>query len=162
MRDAAGNVFALGARKTASARVWLKEGDGAFTVNSLPLHSYFPRVWHRTVAMEALSITETLGAVDVGVSVRGGGKSGQAGAVRHGVAKALLAWKSGLLPILAACECVLCSVTTPFFLPSPLLSLTNTHTLVTAAGLLMRDPRMKERKKPGQKGARAKFQWVRR
>ena len=187
VRDAAGRAGALGGRKTSSARVWVKEGDGRFSVNSLPLHKYFPRHIHRTLAMEPLTATQAVGAFDVDVSVRGGGLSGQAGAVRHGLAKALVNWDPNLSPLLKASECFalvsrararvcvcgvkwhLSSIVTmspsisyqhspPTLPPRPPRPFPNPLT----AGMLVRDPRMKERKKPGQKGARAKFQWVRR
>ncbi len=98
-RDAAGRVYAVGGRKTSSARVWVSEGDGLFTVNRKPLQLYFGRLAHRLQAMGPLTATQAVGAFNVDVSVRGGGLSGQAGAIRHGLAKALSAFDPNLKPV---------------------------------------------------------------
>jgi small subunit ribosomal protein S9 len=110
----------------------IPEGTGVAIVNRKPLDDYFDREVMKTVIMQPFELTETMGNYDLYVNVRGGGKSGQAGAIRHGIAKALLQSDPELRPILKK------------------------------AGLLTRDARMKERKKYGQKGARARFQFSKR
>jgi small subunit ribosomal protein S9 len=132
MRDAQGRAYATGRRKTSVARVWVAEGDGAFTVNGRPLAEYFTSLAHRKHGLEPLIATQACGGLDVWLTVRGGGPSGQAGAVRHGLAKAMARYDPFLKPVLRR------------------------------FGLLTRDPRMVERKKPGQAKARKKFQWVKR
>jgi small subunit ribosomal protein S9 len=125
--------YATGKRKNAIARVWLAPGSGTVTVNKRrSLLEYFPRETLRIIAEQALSITNTHGRFDIYVLASGGGISGQAGAVRHGIAKALEAYDETLRPVLKK------------------------------AGLLTRDSREKERKKYGQKGARARFQYSKR
>ncbi len=125
--------YGTGRRKTATARVRLiPEGSGVAIVNRKPLEDYFDRDVMKTVIMQPFEITETVDSFDLYVNVRGGGKSGQAGAIRHGISKALLQSDPELRPTLKK------------------------------AGFLTRDARMKERKKYGQKGARARFQFSKR
>ena len=124
--------YATGKRKTAVARVWLKPGKGKIEINRRLFEDYFPRDTLRMTILQPLELTNTLGQFDVHVNVTGGGGSGQAGAIRHGVSKALLAYNESLRDILKK------------------------------AGFITRDPRVKERKKYGQKGARARFQYSKR
>lgn len=125
--------YGTGRRKTATARVRLiPDGSGVAIVNRKPLNDYFDRDVMKTVIMQPFELTETVDSFDLYVNVRGGGKSGQAGAIRHGISKALLQSDPELRPTLKK------------------------------AGLLTRDARMKERKKYGQKGARARFQFSKR
>src|SRR5579863_9134056 len=121
-----------GRRKTAIARVHLAPGAGKITVNGRPFDNYFPTDTLRMVVMQPLAATESAAKYDVRVNVEGGGPNGQAGAVRHGIARALLTVDAALRPTLKA------------------------------AGLLTRDPRMRERKKYGQPGARKRFQYSKR
>jgi small subunit ribosomal protein S9 len=121
-----------GRRKTAVARVRLLVGSGKVVVNGRPFENYFLTDTLRTVALRPLTLTETANKFDVQVNVRGGGPTGQAGAFRHGLARALLQADPTLRPTLKA------------------------------DGLLTRDPRMKERKKYGQPGARKRFQYSKR
>ena len=122
-----------GRRKTATARVRLiPEGSGLTVVNRKPLDDYFDRDAMKMMVMQAFELTETVGKFDLYANVRGGGKAGQAGAIRHGIARALLQSDPELRQILKK------------------------------AGFLTRDARMKERKKYGQKGARARFQFSKR
>ena len=124
--------YGTGRRKTSIARVWLKPGGGTITVNRRPFEDYFPRETLRMVICQPLQVTSTLGQFDANINVGGGGPSGQAGAVRHGIARALLHFDDKLRQALKR------------------------------AGLLTRDPRMRERKKYGQPGARQKFQYSKR
>ena len=121
-----------GRRKTAIARVRLAHGAGKITVNGRPFDNYFPTDTLRMVVMQPLAAIEGAAKYDVRVNVEGGGPNGQAGAVRHGIARALLLVDAALRPTLKA------------------------------AGLLTRDPRMRERKKYGQPGARKRFQYSKR
>ena len=121
-----------GRRKTAVARVRLAAGTGKFTINGRPMTSYFPVESMRMAALQAFAATGTVDKFDTLVTVNGGGLSGQATAVRHGIARALLTVDANLRPILKA------------------------------EGLLTRDPRMRERKKYGQPGARKRFQYSKR
>src|SRR5688500_13660020 len=121
-----------GRRKTAVARVRLASGSGKVTVNGRPLENYFLTETLRTVALQALAATEQTTKFDVRVNVSGGGLNGQAGAVRHGIARALLKVDANLRPRLKQ------------------------------DGLLTRDPRKKARKKYGQPGARKRFQYSKR
>lgn len=91
----AGRYYATGKRKNAIARVWIKKGKGAITVNGRQLDVYFGRPTSRMIIMQPLETTDNAGQFDITVTVSGGGLSGQAGAVRHGIAKALLAYDSG-------------------------------------------------------------------
>ena len=124
--------YGTGRRKTSIARVWLRPGVGNILVNRRPFEEYFPRETLRMVICQPLQLTSTLGQFDALVNVGGGGPSGQAGAVRHGIARALLEFDDKLRQALKR------------------------------AGCLTRDPRMKERKKYGQPGARSKFQYSKR
>jgi len=121
-----------GRRKTAVARVRLAAGNGKITVNGRTFENYFPTEAQRVTVTQPLTLTETAAKFDVQVSVTGGGPFGQAGAVRHGIARALLEADLKLRPALKA------------------------------DGLLTRDPRMRERKKYGQPGARKRFQYSKR
>jgi small subunit ribosomal protein S9 len=123
---------AKGKRKTASARVRLRLGAGNILVNGRPLDEFFGRGTLRIVVHEPLEVTNSAGRYDITASVTGGGPTGQAGALRHGIARAL----ERLDPTL--------------------------RTALKRAGLLMRDARKKERKKYGQRGARARYQFSKR
>jgi small subunit ribosomal protein S9 len=129
---AASTYYGTGRRKTSVARVWLRPGSGAIRVNQRPFEDYFPRETLRMIICQPLQLTNTLGQFDASINVGGGGPTGQAGAVRHGIARALLEFDLQLRQALKR------------------------------AGLLTRDPRMKERKKYGQPGARSKFQYSKR
>ena len=121
-----------GRRKTAVARVRLASGTGKIVVNGRPFENYFPLESLRVTAIQPLTITGTADKFDAQITVTGGGSSGQAGAVRHSLARALLTVDANLRPTLKA------------------------------EGLLTRDPRMRERKKYGQPGARKRFQYSKR
>ncbi|MCC7297582.1 MAG: 30S ribosomal protein S9 [Bacteroidia bacterium] len=121
-----------GRRKAAVARVYLTEGSGKITVNNREFANYFPLEWHRTSIESPLNLTDNAGKFDIKVNVRGGGQSGQAQAVRLGIAKAL--------------------VDSNVELKSALRN----------AGFMTRDSRVVERKKPGQKKARKRFQFSKR
>ncbi len=123
---------ATGRRKSSVARVNLTPGDGKIKVNKRPFEAYFTRETDRIAILEPLNLTNTLKKFDIVVSVKGGGSSGQAGAFRLGLARALTLFDAENKPTLKKALC------------------------------LRRDSRMKERQKPGQKGARKKFQWVKR
>jgi small subunit ribosomal protein S9 len=127
-----GMFAATGKRKNAVARVQLKSGTGQIVVNNRPLETYFPREIHRIQILQPFQATGTIGKFNASVNVRGGGEMGQAGAVRHGIAKALLVSNAALRDSLRK------------------------------DGLLTRDSRVKERKKYGQKGARRRFQFSKR
>ena len=129
---AAVSFYGTGKRKTSIARVWLKPGAGAFTVNNKTLDDYFGRETSKMVAQQSLELTENIGKFDIFVTVKGGGDSGQAGAIRHGITKALLATDPELRGNLKK------------------------------AGFITRDSRVKERKKYGRKAARARFQFSKR
>jgi small subunit ribosomal protein S9 len=124
--------YATGRRKTAIARTWIKPGTGKVTINKLPVEKYFPIETTRNEMTQPFKITNTLGSYDVKATVVGGGISGQAGAVRHGITRALV-------------------LVNPDF-----------RVALKRAGFIKRDPRVKERKKYGQKGARARFQFSKR
>ncbi len=124
--------YGTGKRKSSTARVFLTPGIGDIRVNKRELADYFRNETQRTVIRSPLSVTECLGKFDLKVTVDGGGISGQAGAIRLGIAKALLAFNNELRPKLKR------------------------------AGMLTRDSRIKERKKYGQKGARKRFQFSKR
>ncbi|HLP76049.1 MAG TPA: 30S ribosomal protein S9 [Candidatus Paceibacterota bacterium] len=121
-----------GRRKTSIARVRLASGSGKITVNGRAFETYFPMETQRGTVTQPLTITGTADKFDVKVNVTGGGPNGQAGAVRHGIARALL------------------------------LADANFRAPLKAEGFLTRDPRMKERKKYGQPGARKRFQFSKR
>ena len=152
--------YATGKRKTSVARVWMRSGNGQVTINRRPVEKYFDRESDRMLIMkpgkggitinkksiddyvsrdsdkaliiQPLELTETLDKYDISVNVRGGGISGQAGAIRHGISRALVSVDPEL------------------------------RNTLKKQGLLTRDPRMKERKKYGQPGARARFQYSKR
>lgn len=124
--------YATGRRKTAIARTWIKPGSGEVVINNRPVEEYFPIETIRADMMQPFKITNTVDTYDVKATVVGGGISGQADAVRHGITRALV------------------SVNPDFRLT------------LKRAGFIKRDPRVKERKKYGQKGARARFQFSKR
>lgn len=127
------DVFsAVGRRKTSVARVRLTPGSGEITVNRKGVAEFFSRDTLRSIVKQPLELTSTIGKYSVTANVDGGGESGQAGAVRHGIARAL------------------CLVDASY------------RGVLKKAGLITRDPRMKERKKYGQKGARKRFQFSKR
>ena len=123
---------ATGRRKTSSARVYLSKGKGDITVNSKPLNEYFGRQVAQMLVMQPLKLTELDEKVNIKVMVKGGGSFGQAGAIRHGISRALIEYDEELRPQLKK------------------------------AGLLTRDPRKVERKKPGLKKARKSSQFSKR
>jgi small subunit ribosomal protein S9 len=123
---------ATGRRKTAIARVRLSPGSGKITVNGRSYEDYFPVTSFQGIVLKPLEIAKSRNVYDVTASARGGGVGGQAGAVSLGIARALLLASAELRPALKA------------------------------EGLLTRDPRMRERKKPGQPGARKRFQFSKR
>jgi small subunit ribosomal protein S9 len=122
----------IGKRKTAVARVWMRPGGGEITINKRPLNTYFCRESDRVVVLAPLEATGTRDKFNIRVNVTGGGVSGQAGAVRHGLSRVLVSVDPELRDTLKK------------------------------AGFLTRDSRMKERKKYGQPGARARFQYSKR
>jgi len=124
--------YGTGRRKTSTARVFLRPGTGTFTVNKKTLDQYFFEETHRMIVKQPLQASETLNKFDVIINVEGGGMRGQAGAVQHGIARALVDFSAELRQVLKK------------------------------AGFLTRDPRMKERKKYGQPGARKRFQFSKR
>ena len=124
--------YATGRRKESTARVWLKEGTGVVTINDRPIDAYFGRETSKMILHQPLQVLEQLGKVDITVNVRGGGLSGQAGAIRHGLARAL------------------CEFNPEFRAP------------LKKAGFLTRDARVVERTKYGQPGARRRFQFSKR
>ena len=123
---------AVGKRKSAVARVWIKPGQGVITVNKKPIDEYIKRETDKLIIRQPLELTDTLGKYDISVNVRGGGISGQAGAIRHGVSRVLVSIN-------------------PEFRPT-----------LRKADLLTRDSRVKERKKYGLRGSRARFQYSKR
>ena len=132
MIDPQKSIYATGRRKHAVARVWLQPGNGKIAINERTLEGYFGRETSRMVFRQALELTETTGRFDVFVNVSGGGLSGQADAIRHGLSRTLIQVDPGYRPALKK------------------------------AGYLTRDARQKERKKYGQRGARARFQFSKR
>jgi small subunit ribosomal protein S9 len=126
------NTLAVGRRKTAVARVILAPGAGTITVNKKKFEDYFPLEMQRRDVVKPLEATQTAGKYDIRVNVEGGGMTGQAGAVRLSIARALVQLSEEHRPVLRA------------------------------AGLMTRDPRMVERKKYGQKKARKRFQFSKR
>jgi len=124
--------YGTGKRKTAVAKTWLKPGNGTVTINKRDIDDYFGRETAKMVVEQPMVLTDTHGNFDVTVSVAGGGISGQAAAIRHGITKALLTVNPEFRPILKK------------------------------VGFITRDSRIKERKKYGQKGARANFQYSKR
>lgn len=124
--------YGTGRRKTAAARVFLRPGSGELNVNGKTLDDYFPNDVLKMIIRQPLLLTEMADKFNALITVEGGGPSGQAGAIRHGISRALVEYSEDLR--------------------SPL----------KGAGFLTRDPRKKERKKYGQKGARARFQFSKR
>ena len=124
--------YGTGRRKTSTARVYLRPGTGEIRVNRKTFEEYFPNQALRMVIRQPLTLTDTASKFDIVVNVAGGGPAGQAGALRHGITRALMVFNSDLRPALKD------------------------------AGLVTRDPRAKERKKYGQKGARKRFQFSKR
>jgi small subunit ribosomal protein S9 len=124
--------YATGRRKTAIAKTWIKPGSGEIVINNRPVEEYFPIETIRTDMIQPFKITNTFGSYDVKATVVGGGIAGQADAVRHGITRALV-------------------IVNPDF-----------RLTLKRAGFIKRDPRVKERKKYGQKGARARFQFSKR
>ena len=124
--------YGTGRRKSSTARVFARAGSGAITVNKRPLDEYFGRETARMVVRQPLELTELLNTLDIQVSVSGGGNSGQAGAIRHGITRALMEYDETLRPSLRS------------------------------AGYVTRDPRAVERKKVGQKKARKSPQFSKR
>ena len=124
--------YGTGRRKTAAARVFLRDGSGNVQVNGDTLDEYFPNDVLKMIIKQPLQLTETVEKFDIMVTVEGGGPSGQAGAIRHGISRALESYNGEL------------------------------RERLKSAGLLTRDPRKKERKKYGLKGARARFQFSKR
>jgi len=124
--------YATGKKKSSIARVWLKPGSGEFKINKRSIDDFFKRETLKMITRQPFEITSTLGKYDVFVNVSGGGTSGQAGAIRHGITKGLLEINSDYRSVLKK------------------------------AGFITRDSRVKERKKYGQKGARARFQYSKR
>ncbi len=124
--------YATGKRKSAMARTWLKPGTGEVIINNRPADEYFKLETAKIIMLQPLAITNNLDSFDIKIRVMGGGISGQAGAIRHGITKALISMNADLrLPL-------------------------------KKAGFVKRDPRVKERKKYGQKGARARYQFSKR
>jgi small subunit ribosomal protein S9 len=124
--------YATGKRKTAVARVWLQPGTGRVTINHKPIDQYIDRETSKMVVFQPMVLTGTFGKLDLIVNVHGGGNSGQAGAIKQGISKALLEYNPEFREVLKR------------------------------AGFLTRDSRVKERKKYGQPGARARFQYSKR
>ena len=129
---AAISYYGTGKRKSSIARVWLKPGTGTITVNNKSLEDYFGRETSKMVVKQPLELTENVDKFDIYVTVSGGGDSGQAGAIKHGITKALLEANVELRGTLKK------------------------------AGFITRDSRIKERKKYGKKAARASFQFSKR
>ena len=130
--DNLGRSYATGRRKDAAARVWVKRGTGQVTINGKNVSEYFARPVLQMMLAQPFEATERLGEFDVIATVRGGGLSGQAGAVRHGISRALTLFEPGLRPALKS------------------------------SGFLTRDPRVVERKKYGKAKARRSFQFSKR
>lgn len=132
MANEGNEFYATGRRKTSTARVFLRPGGGRITVNGRDAEDYFSRDTLKMVMKQPLAVTETADKFDIDATVEGGGGSGQAGAIRHGISRALLLFDASLREHLKS------------------------------AGFLTRDPRKKERKKYGQPGARKRFQFSKR
>ncbi len=124
--------YATGKRKTAVARVWIKQGAGQFVINGRGLEDYFPLEEWRLMVNKPFAVTENVDKFDIVANIYGGGVPAQAWALGHGIAKALLEFNSGF------------------------------RGLLKKQGLITRDPRVKERKKYGKKAARASFQFSKR
>ncbi|GAB2224309.1 hypothetical protein Drorol1_Dr00005062 [Drosera rotundifolia] len=130
--DEKGRAYGTGRRKCSIARVWIQPGDGKFSINDKEFDIYFPLLDHRAALLRPFSETNTLGLWDVNCTVKGGGTTGQVGAIQLGISRALQHWEPELRPPLKQ------------------------------AGFFTRDPRVVERKKPGKAKARKSFQWVKR
>jgi small subunit ribosomal protein S9 len=126
-------VYATGKRKSAIARIWLRRGKGRFAINDMTLDDYFNRETQRMIVKQPMRLTKNLNDFDVTATVKGGGKSAQADAVKHGISKALVSFNEE-----------------------------EYRSALKKAGFLTRDARIKERKKYGQRGARARFQFSKR
>jgi small subunit ribosomal protein S9 len=126
------HYYGTGRRKEATARVYLRPGNGSFQVNRRPFEEYFPNETLQMIIRQPLQLAEAANKFDIVVNVAGGGIAGQAGAVRHGITRALIEFNADL------------------------------RTRLKRAGFVTRDPRAKERKKYGQKGARKRFQFSKR
>lgn len=124
--------YATGRRKTSVARTWLTPGNGEILINNRTVDDYFPVESAKIIMSQPLTLTNNAGSFDVRITVNGGGISGQVGAIRHGITRALIQADPDL------------------------------RTVLKKAGFVKRDPRVKERKKYGQKGARARFQFSKR
>lgn len=131
-KDKFGRAYATGRRKDASARVWIKMGSGKMTINGVDVEKYFSRPVLRMIINQPFEVTNRVGQFDVVVTVTGGGLSGQAGAVRHGLSRCLDNFEPEL------------------------------HTALKHAGFLTRDPRVVERKKYGKAKARRSYQFSKR
>ena len=131
-KDKFGRAYATGRRKDASARVWIKMGSGKMTINGVSVEKYFTRPVLRMIINQPFEVTNRVGQFDVVVTVTGGGLSGQAGAVRHGLSRCLDNFEPEL------------------------------HTALKRAGFLTRDPRVVERKKYGKAKARRSYQFSKR
>jgi small subunit ribosomal protein S9 len=130
--DNLGRSYGTGRRKDSVARVWIKAGTGKISINGRTFENYFPRPTHRTILLQPFAETKNLSKFDIVCTVKGGGSTGQAGAIRHGVSRALDQFSPEL------------------------------HTLLSRGGFLTRDSRTVERKKYGQKKARKRFQFSKR
>ena len=126
------NNYGTGRRKEATARVWIEPGDGTVVINGRTMDEYFGRETSKMILQQPLQLLEQSGKINIRVNVCGGGLSGQAGAIRHGLSRALVSFN-------------------PEFRPA-----------LKKAGFLTRDPRAVERKKYGQPGARRRFQFSKR
>lgn len=136
-KDKLGRAYATGRRKNASARVWIKAGSGKVTINGKEFDGYFPQANLQMIVLQPFGATNTNGQFDVICTVKGGGVTGQAGAIRHGISRALQFFDPELRQVLKAVPCAVGS-------------------------LLTRDPRVVERKKAGRKKARKRFQFSKR
>jgi len=125
-------IWATGRRKSAVARVRMSAGSGQIKINGRKFEDYFPSEAVRGFICQTLTVTDSLGSIDINANIKGGGLVGQAGALRHGIARALAKNDTSLRSVLKGC------------------------------GMLSRDARVKERKKPGQPGARKRFQFSKR
>ncbi|MFW5640578.1 MAG: 30S ribosomal protein S9 [Thermodesulfobacteriota bacterium] len=124
--------YATGRRKTSVARTWLTPGNGEILINNRTVDDYFPIESAKIIMTQPLTMTNNAGSFNIRITVNGGGISGQVGAIRHGITRALIQADPDL------------------------------RTVLKKAGFVKRDPRVKERKKYGQKGARARFQFSKR
>lgn len=132
MKITKSTIYATGRRKEAVARIWLNEGESGISINGKKMEDYVDRENLKMIIRQPLEATRSVGRFGIVATVKGGGKSGQASAVKHGIARALVKYDESLRPTLRK------------------------------GGFLTRDPREKERKKYGQKGARKRFQFTKR